>query len=64
MVRLVDQCNGGFREGFSPYACAAEDLAEGEIVNFNNCYVITDANGPDTKEIAAKGFGMNSEMSA
>lgn len=52
--RLVDQCNGGFREGFSPYACAAEDLAEGEIVNFNNCYVITDANGPDTKEIAAK----------
>lgn len=52
--RLVDQCNGGFREGFGPYACAAEDLAEGEIVNFNNCYVITDANGPDTKEIAAK----------
>lgn len=52
--RLVDQCNGGFREGFGPYACAAEDLAEGEIVNFNNRYVITDANGPDTKEIAAK----------
>lgn len=23
--RLVDQCNGGFREGFGPYACAAED---------------------------------------
>ena len=34
--RLVDQCNGGFREGFGPYACAAEDLAEGEIVNFYN----------------------------
>ena len=52
--RLIDQCDGGFREGFSPYACAAEDLAEGEIVDFNNCYVITDANGPDAKEIAAK----------
>lgn len=36
-----------------PYACAAEDLAEGEIVDFNNCYVITDANGQDAKEIAA-----------
>lgn len=51
--RLIDQCDGGFREGFSPYACAAEDLAEGEIVDFNNCYVITDANGQDAKEIAA-----------
>lgn len=51
--RLIDQCDGRFREGFSPYACAAEDLAEGEIVDFNNCYVITDANGQDAKEIAA-----------
>lgn len=55
--RLVDQCNGGFREGFGPYACAAEDLAEGEIVNFNNCYVITDANGPDFKAAEQKANG-------
>lgn len=52
--RLVEQCDGGFREGFSPYACADEDLTEGEIVEFNDRYVITDANGPDSKEIAAK----------